>query len=918
MNPLADCSCRHHIVIQMTLASGACLGPYQVVSQIGAGGMGEVYRAKDTRLDRTVAIKVLPARLSSHTDLKQRFEREARMISSLSHPHICSLYDIGNQDGIDYLVMEFLEGQTLAERLHRGALPMEQVLRYGMQIADALDKAGRQGIVHRDLKPGNIMITKSGVKLLDFGLARFQRPVDAELLSGVSALPTEQQRELTAEGTILGTVQYMSPEQLEGKDADTRTDIFALGLMLYEMATGRKAFTGKSQASLIAAILSSEPDSISTLQPLAPPAFERVVKTCLEKDPEDRWQTAHDAMLELKWISEGISRPDITATASPRRKRRELLARGIALLAILGGLGLALTSLPFGKPKQPSMRFEIQPPQDTRFNVSSEGGPAVLAPDGHAFSFIAVDTKGETLLWVQNVGSTSGKPLAGTNWASYPFWSDDNKSIGFIANGKLKRIDSTGGPAITLCDSRSSRGGTWVGDVILFASETTGPIFRVSAKGGNPEPVTRIDTSKHTTHRWPFLLPDGKHFLYLAASHDRSIEHDGIYFASLDGKENHLVVRTNSNAVFASNALFYLRNNDLIVQRFDAKKGELKGEPVLTMPNVHYDKATWCGYFSASHNDRLMVHPREASGALAHTKLVWYDRAGKVLGTVAENDVFFSAAVSPDEKRVVVQVDDPGDLWIYDVTRGFRQPLVQTPKDDKTAVWSPDGKRIAYIEGTPGKSPQSIYIRSSNLPGEKELIFETSEYTWPEDWSPDGKYLLITRADSDIIPNIKKSDILVVPVNGDHTPIPYLAGPILEAAAQFSRDGRWVAYTAVTPGALAPQIYVAPFDPLNLRQEKKSIWQISFDGGFVPRWGNDDREIFYLGMGRVLRAATVELRPDKVEVLSTQTLFKTNQKIEDPAFTVSKDGKRFLINTLESNKIVPVTLILNWASDYLK
>jgi serine/threonine protein kinase len=838
-----------------SLTSGSKLGPYEILAPVGAGGMGEVYRGKDTRLDRIVAIKVLPSHLSSNADLKQRFEREARTISSLSHPNICSLYDIGHQDGIDYLVMEFLEGETLADRLNKGALPMDQVLRYGMQIADALEKAHKQGIVHRDLKPGNIMITKSGVKLLDFGLAKLHAPVQ-QLVSGISALPTEQ-RDLTAEGTIIGTLQYMSPEQLEGRETDGRTDLFALGLVLYEMATGRKAFTGKSQASLIAAILSSEPTPISTIQPMSPSAFDRVVKTCLAKDPDDRWQTAHDVMLELKWIDESISRSDISPAAQSIRKRQGRLAWAVALLAMLGMVGFAVAYFQISKAKAPSMRFQIQPPENTQFNVSSEGGPAVFAPDGRAISFYAVNTNGESHLWVQTVGNVSAKPLAGTEGGAYPFWSDDSKSIAFIANGKLKTIDSNGGPTLTLCEARASRGGTWAGDVILFAPETTGPIYRVSAKGGTPQAVTKIDTSKHSTHRWPFFLSDGKHFLYLAASHAHNVEQDGIYFASLDGKENHLVVRTNSNADFASNFLLYLRDNDLMAQRFAANKGELKGDPTLITQNVH-----------------------------------------------------------SDEKKFVVQIGDPGDIWIYDLARRSRLPLIRTPRDEKSPLLSPDGKYIAFTAGVPGKPTEDIYIRPVDLQGDERLVFKKSQYAWPNDWSHDGKFLLVTKADSDILPFAKESDVFAIPLNGNFSTISFLSSPAIEATPQFSPDGKWVAYTSMIPGSMSPEVYVVPFDPLNLQQTKQSISQISFNGGFLPKWRNDGREIFYLSLDRTLMSATVEIRPDKVEVLSTQALFKTKQKTEDPNFSVSKDGKRFLIDTMESTKIAPINLILNWTADF--
>jgi eukaryotic-like serine/threonine-protein kinase len=895
------------------LTAGTRLGPYEVLSAVGAGGMGEVYRGRDTRLDRTVAIKILPADLSSNLDLKQRFEREARTISSLSHPYICALYDIGHQDGIDYLVMEFLEGETLSERLNKGALPMDQVLRYGMQIADALNKAHHQGIVHRDLKPGNIMITKSGVKLLDFGLAKLHAPVQ-QFVSGVSALPT-QQRDLTAEGTIIGTLQYMSPEQLEGRDADARTDLFALGLVLYEMATGRKAFTGKSQASLIAAILSSEPTPISTIQPMSPPAFDRVVKTCLAKDPDDRWQTAHDVMLELKWIDEGISRSDISPAAQSIRKRQGRLAWAVALLSILGMISFAVAYFQISKAKVPSMRFQIQPPENTQLNVSSEGGPAVLAPDGHALCFSAINTSAESLLYVQTVGNLSAKPLPGTVGGTYPFWSDDSKSIAFIANGKLKTIDSNGGPTLTLCDARISRGGTWAGDIILFAPETTSTIYRVSAKGGTPQPVTKIDTSKHSTHRWPFFLPDGKHFLYLAASHEHNLEHDGIYFASLDGKENHLVVRTNSNADFASNSLLYLRDNDLMVQRFETNKGELKGDPTLITQNVHFDKATWRGYFSASKNNRLTFQTRQGTGALADTKLIWFDRSGKELGSIGEKDSFFIGSLSADEKKLVVQIGEPGDIWIYDLVRESRLPLLRTPRDEGYPLLAPDGKYIAYRASIPGKV-MDIYIRPVDLHGEERLVFKASQFAWPSDWSPDGKFLLLTIADTDLLLSLKQSDVFVIPFDRNQTPIPFLNESTIEALPQFSPDGKWVAYTSMVPQTMSPEVYVVPFDPLNLQQAKKSISQISFNGGYSPKWRKDGREIFYLTLDRTLMAAKVEIKPDKVEVLSTQALFKTKQKIEDPTFCVSNDGKRFLIDTMESMKAAPITLILNWAADH--
>ncbi|HLN58999.1 MAG TPA: protein kinase, partial [Thermoanaerobaculia bacterium] len=458
----------------MALSAGTRLGPYEILASVGAGGMGEVYRARDTRLERTVAVKILPAHLSRSEEVRQRFEREAKTISSLSHPHICALYDVGNQDGTEYLVMEFLEGETLTDRLSRGALPLEQVLRCGIEIAEALDKAHRQGIVHRDLKPGNIMLTKSGVKLVDFGLAKiatFGRPLDAagrEQAAAsehpmaenlLTALPTMMgNMNLTQEGTILGTFQYMAPEQLEGKEADARSDIFAFGTVLYEMATGQKAFAGKSQASLIASILSAEPPAISTLSPMTPPAFDRVVRTCLAKDPDDRWQTAHDVMLQLKWIAEGGSQAGVPAPLVARRKSRERLAWGVAALLALSTVSLAALYLARPRVVARAVRSSILPPEKTTYHfISDAAGPPAVSPDGLQIAFTARDSSAKAALWVRSLDSLAARELPGTNGAMYPFWSPDGRHIGFFADGKLKKIEAAGGPTLVLCDAADGR-----------------------------------------------------------------------------------------------------------------------------------------------------------------------------------------------------------------------------------------------------------------------------------------------------------------------------------------------------------------------------------------------------------------------------------------------------------------------------
>ncbi|HSS45480.1 MAG TPA: protein kinase, partial [Thermoanaerobaculia bacterium] len=555
----------------MTLAAGTRLGPYEITGALGAGGMGEVYRARDTRLERTVAVKVLPSHLSASPEVRQRFEREAKTISQLSHPHICALYDVGREGDTEYLVMELLEGETLSERLAKGPLPLEQTLRYGIETADALDKAHRQGIVHRDLKPGNVMLTKSGVKLLDFGLAKAMAPPAPR--GSLTALPTQQG--LTQEGTILGTFQYMAPEQLEGKETDTRSDIFAFGAVLYEMATGRKAFSGSSQASLITAIMSSEPASISSVQPMTPPALDRVVKTCLAKDPDDRWQTAHDVMLQLKWIAEGGSQAGVPGPIVARRKSRERLAWGMAAVAFLMALAAVSAFLYLQDRREaPRMvRSSILLPEKLRFDLGTV--PVAVSPDGRRIAFAASDAEGKKLLWVRSLDALSAQPLAGTDGACCPFWSPDGRFLGFFASGKLKKVEASGGPAQTLCDAPNNRGGTWnrAGE-IAFAPAARDPIQRVPSSGGAATPATKLDSSRgEISHRWPFFLPDGRHFLYFAmgAFYGPKAVSNGIYVGSLDSQERRLLLRADSNVAYAPPGyLLFLRERTLMAQPFNA------------------------------------------------------------------------------------------------------------------------------------------------------------------------------------------------------------------------------------------------------------------------------------------------------------------------------------------------------------
>ena len=590
---------------------GRRIGPYQIVSQIGAGGMGEVYRATDTRLNRTVAIKVLSPHLSLRPDLRKRFEREARAISNLNHPHICTLHDIGQAEGFDYLVMEYLEGGTLAKRLKKGPLPTEQLLRIAIEIATALHQAHRKGVVHRDLKPGNIMLTKTGTKLLDFGLAKqaggTSAPARVESSVRGSARFTESES-LTEEGLILGTLEYMAPEQVEGKEIDARTDIFAFGVVMYEMATGRKAFEGESKASLTVAILTSEPPPITKIQPLAPPALERVVKRCLAKDPEDRWQTARDLTLELNWIAEaGTMAGSEAAGSKPIATwgRREQLAWTLAVMLLIAAIASAVSYLQLIRTPVPTIISEILPPQKTQF-----AGPPVLSPNGGAVAFSAADASGKNMLWVRSFDSPTARPLTGTEGGSSPFWSPDSRALGFFADGKLKTLEISGGPAIVVADAQVNRGGSWNRQgTLLFVPHYPKGLYQVAASGGSPVPVLELDNSKYAFYAWPRFLPDGKHFLYWASSDDLASR--GTYFASLDGKENRLLLQERISATYASGFLLYLRDRILMAQAFDPERGQLKGNAHPVADRVASDSSihgffSGHGFFDASENGVLI------------------------------------------------------------------------------------------------------------------------------------------------------------------------------------------------------------------------------------------------------------------------------------------------------------------------
>lgn len=882
----------------MSIPTGTRLGPYEVLAPIGAGGMGEVYRGKDTRLDRIVAIKVLPSHLSSNPDLKQRFEREARAISSFSHPHICTLHDIGNQNGVDYLVMEYLEGETVADRLKKGPLTSELVLRYGMEIADALDKAHKQGIVHRDLKPGNIMLTKSGAKLLDFGLARLVTPASQPMVSGVSALATEANKNLTAEGSIVGTFQYMAPEQLEGKESDSRTDIFAFGSVLYEMITGRKAFVGTSQASLIAAILEKNPQPVSELQPMTPPALDRVIRTCIAKDPDDRWQSARDLLNELKWIREGSSQAGVPAPVKSKRKIRQIVAWILALLFFFATLILAIAYYDLFS-RSDKMRVSVLPPDNTTIQSSA------ISPDGKYLAIVAADPSAKVALWVRSIDSPTARMLSDTDDASTPFWSPDSHALGFFSNGKLKKIDINGQRAMTLCDVTDPKGGAWSpdGDTIVFSSQRL--LFRVSSIGGTPAAVTKLEPNEEAD-RWPCFLPDNRHFLFLGDAF-RTPEHH-LRLGSLDSTEStQLLSSFVTNVLYSRDGyILYLRQGVLMAQPFDAKHLRLSGEPVAVAEHIAEAGTNHQFDFSVSDSGILAYRPENPN-----SQLTWFDRNGNMLGVVGEPGRIANLELSPDDRRVAIEQLDAdnrnGDIWILDPGRGTTTRFTFDPMWDAIPVWSPDGSHIAFRSDRNISEPSdNLYWKDSGGGGNDEVLLLADSYKDPLSWTPDGKYLLFEESRE----GVNNSDIKLLSL-ADHRITPILQSQFNEYDAQFSPDGKRIAYVSDESGR--SEIYIQSF-PLT-----GAKWQISTGGGSEPRWRNDGKELFFIGSDGKLWSVAMD---SDSEPGIPRSLFEIHGKVHSSTrhtYSVSRDGQRFLVNAVPQEVSAnSISLIFNWPPDSRK
>jgi serine/threonine protein kinase len=703
----------------MALVAGTILGPYEILSPLGAGGMGEVYRARDTRLDRTVAIKILPSHLSSNPEAKQRFDREARTISSLNHPNICHLYDVGSQNQVSYLVMEYLEGETLSDRLRQGPLSIEQLLKCGVEMCDALEKAHRIGVIHRDLKPGNIMLTKSGAKLMDFGLAKSVVPGSLPA-PGPSHTQATQAYPLTQEGIVVGTFQYMSPEQLEGKESDARSDIFALGAVLYEMATGRRAFEGKTTASTIAAILAADPPPISVSQPLSPPPLQSTIKSCLAKDPDERVQTAHDVKLQLQWIRDQSATSTIFRPARAGRRtwdRWEWLLAGLLALVLASVLGWWL----LGRATPSAMYFNSPAP--------SPAASLGLSPDGRTLALVAYSEQAnKNVVWLHQVGGRGATALAGTEGASYPFWSPDGRSLGFFAQGKLKTIDvASSTSAQVLADAPFGRGGAWGRDgVILFTPDAWSGLYRIAASGGTPVAVTKPDVAEaQVSHRWPVFFPDGRHFLYLACNFSGQLEKNKILVGGLDSAEKRTIVTASSNALYAEPGyLVYWRDNALVAQPFDLRSYSLTGEPHIVSDAVQYFPQTNFAVFSVA--STTLVAQTGLGKGTNNSQLTWFDRQGRPAGTVGPPDQVANPKLSPDGRRVAVdQTDIDGrhvNIWIHDLTGGANARIGFGPWLEQVTVWSPDGRQLVYTSNE--KLFFSLYQKNSDGSGSAQTLFD--------------------------------------------------------------------------------------------------------------------------------------------------------------------------------------------------
>jgi Tol biopolymer transport system component len=879
----------------MKFSSGTKLGTYEIVGPLGAGGMGEVYRARDSKLKREVAIKILPDAFARSAERVSRFQREAEVLASLNHPHIAAIHDLVEFGDSRFLVLELVEGETLADRIARGPIPIDESLVIARQIAEALEAAHEKGIIHRDLKPANIKLTDSGnVKVLDFGLAKAFAGDAAEV--NLSNSPTLSGAATNA-GIILGTAAYMSPEQAKGLAVDKRTDIFSLGSVLYEMLTGRQVFAGETVSEILARVIEREPDW-SRLPKNTPAETQHMLRRSLQKDRNRRLQTATDARVEIEESSAKLGRPDrVDASAAPQRRQRlawKLVAAVLFLAVVALAIPLIMRVRETPPADAPEMRVDlIMPPTPDPVSFA-------ISPDGRRLVFVA-SVDGSPRLWLRPLDAVTAQPLAGTENATLPFWSPDSRSVGFfvVGNNILKRVDIGGGLPQTLTNNVVPRGGAWNPDGVILFTKLNGGLFRIPASGGEAVAVTKPDSPRQLGHGYPQFLPGGRQFLFYAGG---QADAQGIYLGSLDAPETKRLTAADTAGLYAPPGwLLYIRQGTLVARRFDPLRGELTGDPVTVADPVGFDSTRSVGAFSVSAAG--LVTYRSASGGIRR-QLTWFDRSGKVLGTVGAPDEnnLLDPALSPDGRRVAMDRSVQGnrDIWIIDDIRTMR--FTFDAGDDTFPTWSPDGSRIAFLSNRKGVN--NIYIKPSSGAGSEELLFESPLPNTVSDWSRDGRFLL------GMINDPKTAlDLWVWPLDGDRKPRLFLSTNFSERGPHLSPDGRWVSYQSDESGR--PEIYVRPFS------EPGGQWQISTAGGINGRWRHDGKEFYYIAPDGQLMAVPISTQGATLVPGTPVALFQSRSTLGGNTaargqYTVAPDG-RFLINVTTGDATSsPVTLLLNW------
>jgi Tol biopolymer transport system component len=888
----------------MSVTTGARIGAYEVLAPIGRGGMGEVYRARDTRLGRDVAIKILPASFTSDPDRLARFTREAQVLASLNHPNIAAIYHVEDTADGPAIVMELVEGETLAERISRGPIPIDEALPIARQIAEALEAAHEQGVIHRDLKPANIKITSNGqVKVLDFGLAKLADTGTSSSQAHGSPLPSlsptiTSPALMTGIGVLLGTAAYMSPEQAKGRPADKRSDIWAFGCVLFEMLTARRAFAGDDVSDTLASVLKAEPDWTALAQE-TPPPIRRLLRRCLAKDSKARIGDAAIARIEIDDLESGAHIDTNIAQQMPRRRERlGWVAAGVLLL--VGAVSAPFAVVHFREPARDDrpIRFVMLAPE--KATVSNI--PPIISPDGRRLAFVAT-VDGKTQLWIRPIDSTTAQPLPGTDNADYPFWSPDNRFIAFFSDGKLRKIDASGGPPQTLCDAPAGRGGAWNGDgVIFFAASAPGPLYRVSSSGGTATQLTTLDSSNgEINHRSPSFLPDGRHFVFFVQGGE---DKQGIYLGSLETKERRLFLAGNSTGAYAwPGYLLFVKEQTLMAQPLDVQNLELAGEAVPIAEPVGFYNA-FTATFSVSDNG-VLAH---ANILGAQRQLAWFDRTGKLVERIGSPIPLYDVALSPDEKRAAIQWA-ANDIRVVDLVRsGVPLRLTFNPTVEDYPVWSPDGSRVLF-NSTEGGG-QDIYWKASTGAGSEEVVLKSGTPKRPTDWSRDGRFILYENDDPK-----SRIDLWVLPLFGDRKPELFLRTPFIEQHGRFSPDGKWIAYVSDESGTL--EVYVQSFPPSGGK------WQVSTKGGITPRWRRDGKELFYLSPDRRIMSVDVRASGTTFELSTATVLFEAPVDSATTAtanrYDVSADGQRFLVNApVENAGPAPITVVVNWTAGLKK